>query len=102
MSAFGGKADIAATLLRKPLIAGVRRQPLAQSGSAVCAIEMTRRPERHSRSLSAARKVRMPSPPSRARNVIVKTVIYYNVITLLGFDSYIRIIGTELFSESAA
>jgi hypothetical protein len=89
MSAFGGKADIAATLLRKPLVAGAPRQLLAQSGSAVCAIEMTRRPKRRSRSLSAARKVRMPSP-SRARNVIVKTVIYYNVITLLGFDSYIR------------
>src|SRR5215472_11617228 len=60
MSAFGGKADIAATPLRKPLIAGARRQPLAQSWSGVCSTLRARRPKRRSRSLSAARKVRMP------------------------------------------
>ena len=60
VSAIGGKADIAATPLRKPLIAGARRQPLAQSCSGVCSTLRTRRPKRRSRNLSAARKVRMP------------------------------------------
>src|SRR6516164_8672967 len=60
MSAFGGKADIAATPLRKPLIAGACRQPLAQSWSGVCSTLRARRPKRRSRSLSAARKVRTP------------------------------------------
>ena len=38
----------------------------------------------------------MPVLPSRARNLIVKTVIYYNVITLLKFDSYIRTITMHM------
>jgi hypothetical protein len=59
MSAFGGKADIAATPRSSAIIG-----PLAQSLSVVCSILRARRPKRRSRSLSAARKVRILSPPS--------------------------------------
>jgi hypothetical protein len=60
----------------KRLPAGARNYyRFAQSVSVVCSTLMARRPKRRSRSLSAARRARMPSPPSRIRSVILNVVI---------------------------